>query len=262
MARFLIDNRIDNAVITSTPNMFPGLPIDNVKLLSKSLVARNESANDMTIFGNILGQYPVNCFVICGHNFKEGTNYKLETWSSPIENPTFIQHVTEVFSVTAEQAAEDILNNLYYLPIYLDTKQVGSFKLTVDSGTVNNDNFQIYRLFCGEYIEPEIQVDINNSIHWKDNTRQYRTDAGTLRSDIISTSKVMEFSIGAMREADRIDIQRLLSTVGLRHEFFIDLFPEGTERMDYKGVVKLTRIPKYLEFADNIYSSRYIVEEI
>ena len=50
-----------------------------------------------------------------------------------------------------------------------------------------------------------------------------------------------------------------------RDDFFISLFPNScnkTRELDYSGIVKLTKIPKYTEYAQNYYSAKYIVEEI
>lgn len=119
----------------------------------------------------------------------------------------------------------------------------------------------------GKYISTKLNISKNHSISWKENTQQYRTDSGTLRSDIFSPRKVIEFSLDTMDESDRSLIQEDLYTVGMQKEFYIDLFPLASgnslyKKIDYRGIVKLTRVPKYTEFSNNFYKSTYIVEEV
>ena len=68
-----------------------------------------------------------------------------------------------------------------------------------------------------------------------------------------------------MTETDRTTIQNALRKVGLRKDFFISLFPEDVDNekiVDYSGIVKLTKVPRYTEYAPKYYKSKYIMEEV
>ena len=117
----------------------------------------------------------------------------------------------------------------------------------------------------GEAIDMSIGVSFGHNLYWSENSNQYRTEAGTLRTDIYIPNKIIEFSLGTIYERERSNIQRTLSSIGKRKEFFISLFPQDcipSRELDYSGIVKMTKVPKYPEFAPNLYSAKYIVEEI
>lgn len=264
MARFLIDNKIDSAYLSSNNPMYPGLPLDYVKVVSKSYVARTTTNSATIITGSLSGVYPLSAFVIFNHNFTEGVEYKLDLFST---NDTGLppDYTTGTLSVGSLEAITGDIHELNSLPIYFPEILIKTFQLTLINSIANPISyFQIYRLFTGNYIEPEIGVSLNSNIYWQTKTKQYRTDAGTLRSDVISPSKTIEFRISPTNETDRVELQRTLSSIGKRTEFFIDLFHgcSGQKPIDYRGLVKLKRVPKFTEFAENYYRSNYIVEEV
>lgn len=268
MARFLIDNKIDTSFIEAIPPMLPGLPIANVKLLSKSLVARSVNNSTLVIRGVLPGDVPISSLVFGGHNFVQGTGYQLQLFDVPLYNPADIVYDSGTLLVGPEEAAVNNSTIQHSLPLWFSEVNAVAFSITLTSAIVNPEPyFQIYRLFMGKYISTKLNISKNHSISWKENTQQYRTDSGTLRSDIFSPRKVIEFSLDTMDESDRSLIQEDLYTVGMQKEFYIDLFPLASgnslyKKIDYRGIVKLTRVPKYTEFSNNFYKSTYIVEEV
>jgi len=86
-----------------------------------------------------------------------------------------------------------------------------------------------------------------------------------LRSDNSIPYRKFEFNIGTITEADRILLQHELRNAGLRRDLFISLFPEDVsleKKSDYSGIVKMTKVPKFTEFAQNYYKAKYIMEEV
>jgi hypothetical protein len=153
------------------------------------------------------------------------------------------------------------------LVTWISTAQtnIRGFKIELYKADSNINYFEIGRLFVGEYIQPTYNIGYGHSLSWEESTKQYRTDAGTLRSDISIPYRKFEFNIGTITEDDRILLQQELRNAGLRKDIFISLFPEDItldKKIDYSGIVKLTKVPKFTEFTQNYYKSKYVMEEI
>lgn len=273
--RFLINNKIDNATLTTNSNIVSTLPIDNVKETSRSRVVRSiNTTSAMSIYGTFPDVKKTTGFIIGNHNFTEGVSYELILYYSPDWSGSPIPYANDGSrTVTAEESAVNTDEFLYNLPIWVYDENnpdvilyPGSFTLNITVGSSSNmDFFQFGRIFMGEAIETAVGVSLGHSIYWKETTNQFRTEDGTLRSDIITPSKVLAFSLDTINDSDRQNLQRSFAQVGMREDFFVSLFPgscTSNKELDYSGIVKLTKIPKYSEFAQNFYKSKYVVEEI
>lgn len=123
----------------------------------------------------------------------------------------------------------------------------------------------IGRLIIGNYIEPENNLSYNHKLSWEEDSKQYRTEGYTLRSDISVPYRRMEFSLDALPAEDKYRLTEEFRSIGLRKDFYINLFPncpcEDKDR-DYSGIVKLTKIPTISEYAPEIYRSKYVMEEV
>jgi hypothetical protein len=267
--RFLTNNYIDicafsdNSDFNTVTTWHTELPLDNVKKLSKSYVARSVDSNAKSIYGLFSEEISLNCFIICGHNFLEGVTCNLSLYSDRFTTLVKSINITIDSSYQYDSSSLSMTN----LPIWITPTQnnIFSFKLTLTKNSAPINYFQIYRMFAGEYNQFSVGAALGNSRYFKDTTEQYRTDAGTLRSDYTVPSKIIEFDISAIKESERSDLSRALAYVGKRKEFFISTFAESCNTkkdIDFSGVVKLTKVPKYIEFANNIYNSKIQVEEV
>ena len=264
--KFLLNNLIQDSVL-SCADLYPTLGIENTKYSSKSQVARSTVNNTIIITGTLNVVSVSSGFVIGNHNFKTGTKYRLQVYSQGLGNLEYDTQVNGVdLEVSAEESADSPDTIQYNLAIwYPEVAGTSGFKLTIIDDSAINDYFQIGRLFMGKVIGTEIGASYGHNIYWRENTKQYRTEAGTLRSDIVSPSKTIDFSLNTVYENERSEIQRAFSTVGKQKDFFISLFPldcSDIQIADYSGIVKMTKTPKYTEFAPSFYAAKYTVEEI
>jgi len=143
--------------------------------------------------------------------------------------------------------------------------QIRGFKIELFAAGGTISYFEIGRLFIGKYIQPTYNIGYGHSLTWQESTKQYRTDAGSLRSDISIPFRKFEFNLGTITESDRVLLQHELRNVGLRKDLFVSLFPEdasNNKKLDYSGIVKMTKVPKFTEFAQNYYKAKYIMEEV
>lgn len=262
MARFLLSNAVDSATLTTNQLIFDGLPLENVKKLSKSLVMRTQTNAQLTINGLFAGRQQISSFIIAGHNFIPTVTYQLILYSVPTDDPNYIVYNSGVLNVTEEQYG--VGERINYISLWFEEYTTLFFKLIINKNGTSIPYFQIYRLFAGNYVETDINIDLDNSIFWNEDTNQYRTDFGTLRSDISYPYKTIDFNFSTMLESERERIQLELAKVGMRKEFYLDIFPTSTTQkgVDYRGIFKLKKVPKFSEYAQNIYRSDYTVEEV
>jgi hypothetical protein len=265
--RFLLNNYIDTSNLNSIPSAYPNLPIENVKYLSKSLVCRVFVAqnNSVEISGVLADIKDINCIVFAGHNFEANTEVEITYYSDRPQTSIITTLNPLIYLVPSAFAVTD--NKMSCFPIWLDymVNGVQSFKIKITNVSTTSDYLQIYRLFMGEYIESTIGAFINNNWYYKDTSNQYRTEAGTLKTDYIKPHKVIEFDLGIINESERSKLSRNIARVGMQKEFYISIFKnscQNSKELDYSGVVKLTKIPSYTEFANRFYNSKLIVEEV
>lgn len=300
--RMVTDNYIDTSILSATPTLSTTLNQENLKNVSRAKVTRSTSASIQEISGIFNEEKTVSSIIIGRHNFPEGTLYRAILYSDNAYTTSIYD--TGNLVISADELGSDLwtwgdflwgatawgadrqieafapkANLAHWLPSEV---QARSFKLIIDvpvsSGglfpmnktyypiyTGTNTHFEIGRLIIGKYIEPTYNTSYGHNISWVEDTKQYRTDAGTLRSDISLPNRRFEFDIGTMTEIDRTLIQNALRRVGLRKDIFISLFPEDpdvTKQIDYSGIVKLVKVPTYTEYAPKYYKSKYIMEEV
>ena len=269
--RFLLENLIDTSTLsTGVGEVRTLLGLENLKQSSRSLVMRSKNisaGSTLIIYGILADPSTIDSFIIGDHNFNANTSYRLDLYSDTIYNSPAAGYTPNNLIISPDFAATDIDSFKYNIPIWFDeVSGIQSFKLTLTAPPSAPMNyFQIGRLFMGNAISTSIGTSFGHNLYWRENTLQYRTEAGTLRSGYITANKVIEFSLNTIYEYERSQLQRALAQTGKKEDFFISLFPESCDDnyiKDYSGIVRMTKIPKYAEFAPSFYSSKYIVEEI
>ena len=156
-----------------------------------------------------------------------------------------------------------VVGNLSYPTITCD--MVGFGGGTGPAAESGMPYYEVCRLYLGPYLEPAYNLSAGHGVSWSENTTQYRTTSGTLRSDIVTTNKAFQFSLVTIPESDRVVLHKQLITKGLSEDFYISMFPEdtnSTKEIDYSGMVKLTKMPKYTNYINSYYKSNFVMEEV
>lgn len=271
------------------------LPITNIQEESRSKIFRSSNITGTESNFEIYGVMPISrnnsAMIIGSHNFTSGVKYRLRLFSTitPDNSPTYDSGELTITAATAgsilhtwsnsdtwgsfawgsEVLPDDIFepgNNLIlWMPTEIATASK-SFLLTIDIGTSSGQNtFDIGRLIIGPYFEVTYNFSYGHSLEWSENTKQYRTESGSLRSDFSSPYRKFDFSLNTINESDRAELQDSLRLVGLRRDFFLSMFPDCgdiTKEKDYSAIVKLVKTPKFTEFQQNYYKAKYQMEEV
>lgn len=301
--RIVAENYIDNSVLTATPAFKTNLPVDNLKNSSRAKLGRTTDISSQEISGVFDSLKTVSAIVLGRHNLDIGAKVTIELFSDTTLTTSL--YTSGTITIDSSTAGKDLwlwgdfiwgsiawgadkqidafspkANLVHWITTPIEYVQ--GFKITIlptgttgpglalrnkwfNFWTAGTDYFEFGRLIIGEYIEPTYNTSYGHSISWEEDTKQFRTDAGTLRSDISLPNRRLEFDIGTMTENDRTTIQNALRLVGKRKDFYISIFPEDADSSkitDYSGIVKLVKTPRYTEYAHNYYKSKYILEEV
>lgn len=260
--RFIFDNYVDSSTLSASPAMVATLPSSNLASPFRSKVARSTSTGyqqitctfsttGLSVSGIILGRV----------NFKTNVTYRIKLYGGAgllhDSGNLTTANITN-YGTTGNETA----TNIAY---WIETPVSSVAYVTIDiSGGSGMSYYEIGRLIIGEYIEPTYNLSYNHELSWEENTKQYRTISGSLRSDVALPYRQFSFDIGTIKEEDRELLQDGMKLVGLRKDFFFSIFPNDTtikKLEDYAFIGKLVRIPSYGEIQHNYYKTKCIIEE-
>ena len=87
--RFIINNYIDNTILSAVPTMDVNLPVDNVKESSRSKVTRSVDNSNQEIKGYFNAAKDVSAIVIGRHNFTLDMQYKISLYNNTSIDTSF-----------------------------------------------------------------------------------------------------------------------------------------------------------------------------
>lgn len=140
-------------------------------------------------------------------------------------------------------------------------------KIVIDILDVNNlqGYLEASRLVIGEYFTPTHDAQIGASISFEDTGKNFRNDAGNLKSDIGTRNKVIDFNLSALLELDRKAAWKIVSYCGTSYPVFISLYPEHSDKdLEQAHTVygKFSNVTKIASKAYGVYEAPMTVEGI
>lgn len=281
--RVIAENFTDKSILTSD---IENSNVKNLKYYSRSstfnTTAFNDSLPTQSIFMRLNGSEAVSAVILGRHDFPTGLEFQIFFYSDYEFNDEIDR--SDLLIIGEEEAGSDIIpwedflwgtvvwaedslsedlvlksNYVYWLD---STIVIRSMKIVIH---ITDRDVEIGRLIVGKHIEPTYTISYGHNIEWIENTKQFRKNGNTLRSNIATPSRKLTFDLKTINETDRILLQKAFRHVGLRKDLFISLFPNDIDKNKiklYSGIVKLTKIPSILEYAPMYYNSKYEVEEV
>lgn len=275
--RFTLNNLVDIASTITATNEVATLPIENVQDMSRGKIFRT-TGTTTTITITFPTTYTVSAVSLGNHNFTAGTNIDIDFFNGTAGSGSNLGGTTSTYVVSAEEAAEtddaityaDIKNINWYKEnatthVLEPIAGARSVTIAIAQGAGLNTTFDVGRIIIGDAVEATYNISYGHYLSFEEPTIQYRTDSGSLRSDMALPYKKLEFNMNTLSETDRQVLQRGFADVGKRRDFTVSVFPcDDTEekKTDYSGIVKLTRIPRFQEFQHNWYKAKYVMEEV
>jgi len=297
--RIVAENYSDEGTLTGTPTF--ATSINNMQTQSRAKISRSNITNWAPTYNQEIelvlpGIKTVSAIVLGNHNFSVGMIIKfvlydtddtiiynsgdieitseyaensVSSWGSFLWGPVgwganalatdYNQQANYVHWTLTDNIIDTPITDDIYYPVF------SAFTLKIFCTLSDTKQLDIGRLIVGDYLEPRYNLGFNHSIEWLEESNQYRTEGYTLRSDVYLPVKKLSFSINNIDAADRTSLTEGLRYVGLRNDFYINLFPDSEsfdKELEYSGIMKLTKVPTMSEYALNIYKSKYVMEEV
>ena len=139
------------------------------------------------------------------------------------------------------------------------------FELIITDTANTSGYIEAGRLVAGSYFSP--QNDAEMGLDWdnEDRTKNERTDAGELRSDIGTQNACIKFSLENMTPSDRAQVMNIMKNCAKFRPIFVSLFPDDadpTKEQQYQiyGKFKDTLAIGHSNW--NLFSSSITIEEM
>ena len=139
---------------------------------------------------------------------------------------------------------------------------ITNWKLEIEfTGTTS---LVIDRIFLGNYFESTFNISHGHTMAFQDSTKQYRTDGGSLRTDLKHRYKQIKAAFSVISAEQRIILAEHFARAGLHKDFLISLYPKNDLtrlEVDYTTVGKFKRVPIMVELIGGYYKGNIDVEE-
>lgn len=256
--RLIYDNAADRATLAASPALVSTLPVTNLQDPSRSRPARTTSTATQVITGGWSVLEMVGSMALSRHNLSSGATLQLELFSGAGLTGSLLFDSGEALAVSAFGWGEfgwgmtgwggsvfdswpDRFSNLYFTAVL-----ARSFRLTIKDASNAAGYLQMGRLFLGPYFEPVSNMSYGLTCGPQEDSRQTRTDGGTLRTDPQGSYRHWSFDLDWVEPAERATLTEILRLKGKRTDMFINCFPGagGVQERDHAGAVKLTQLPQ------------------
>lgn len=121
------------------------------------------------------------------------------------------------------------------------------------------------RLVAGEYFSPFYNAAYGGSVCLEDMSRNTRTDAGNLRTDVGTRHKKLSIDMSAIVESDRATMAKVVNYAGTSTPVFLSLHPENTDKnleQAYTIYGKFTEVSAITSRDYRVYSAPIEIEGI
>lgn len=277
--RFVMDNAADDATLSDgNSNILASLPEQNLQKSQRTKVVRTSNTSDLII--NIswggLAKF-VSSTALMRHNLTSDSTWRVQLYADDNQSGAVEYDSGVVDAIPAKSLGDldwgvDPLgasvfdgwdDGNRFTTIWFTQVTAKSARITVsDSG--NADGYlQASRLIMGISSEPIINVDFGLTSSWQEQTKQVRSEGGSLRSDTKPQYRTFDMTMGNLSPGERSGFFENVRTVGLTQDFLVSVFPTlgGAQERDYTMQCKLTRMPTFSYWAHDLHKVTFNVAE-
>ena len=273
----------DTATLSSSPACVTNAPISNLQVGLRAKVARIATTGPWTISGTYPLAKTVSAVSVYKHNFTSIATMTLKLYyDSAMTVQTGGDYVATLggvalqFGLAFQPAGWGNGGIVYgantfeswpasyftlWLPAQIDA--VMGFKIIIaDSGA--SSYLEAGRIYMGNYWSPAVNASYGAKMGWKEQSKQFRTDGGSLRTEGYNPFRSFALAFETLTGSERTDILNTFRRLGLRKDFFISVFPAagGDLEKDYTAAVKFTAMPDIATpYYDN-YTTDIQLEEV
>ncbi len=257
--RIIFPNVADDATLTCSPAEVVALPVANLQDQTRGKLWRSNSViSAQHILGDLSGYQNCSALALVRHNMTATGTYRLRLYDQVGQAGTLLYDSGSVtlggtilgwgaFEWGADPWGSASLQDwpVPYFVIWFATVNALSFDLEL-TDTANPDGYlQAARLVIGHYFEPESNAGAGLEMAWMEQSKQVRTEGGTLRTDEREPYRRFGLTLPRLTATERTTLLDRLRRAGLRNDLFLSCAPEMDDDLerDYTGLVKLTATP-------------------
>jgi len=258
--RFIVDNFSDSCTLSATPAVVGTMPVTNLQTTARGRKMRTTNLTSQDIKGTSSFGRPVQACVLYNTTLSSNSTVRFRLYSDSAW--TTLIYDSGVINVFTINDLGSYGNNWGFVPlgasvfhgwgnpyvaIWMPAQLTGSsFTLTVTDVGNPNGYWDASRLVVGPILSPLNNIEYGFAWKWEDNSSQYRTGGGSLRTDIApeGSFRTAKFSLDRSTEQDRAAFFEFQRTVGKRKDFFVSVLPDvgGTNERDFSMMAKNTAI--------------------
>ena len=274
--RILVQNDADSAVLSAAPALVATLPVTNLQETSRYLVARSTSTASQDVLGEWTANRCLSCCTLWRHNLTATGTIRLQLYSGAAQSGTVLYDSGAVVAQPIKALGD---MDLVYDPLatsvftgwdwafttlWFDALWCRSFRLTLADAGNPAGYFQAARLMLGRHLEPLNNMSYGVEMGWDENTKQTRTDGGSLRSQSTESFRRLKFSLDYLDDGNRARLVELTRVLGMRLDFFVSCYPgaNGAKERDHAMVAKFSAIPSLVHPIFDYHAAQFQLEEM
>jgi len=258
--RFVADNFSDICTLSANPAVVGTMPVTNLQTTARGRKMRTTNLITQDIKGTSNIGKPIQACVLYNTTLSSNSTIRFRLYSDTAW--TTLIYDSGVINVFNIQSLGSYGSNWGVLPLgssvfagwgnpyvvhYMPSQLVGSsFILTVTDVGNPAGYWDASRLVVGPILTPTTNIEYGFSFKWEDNSTQYRTGGGSLRTDIApeGSFRVAKLSLDRATAQDRIAFFEFQRTIGKRKDFFVNVMPMsgGETERDFSIMAKNSEI--------------------
>ena len=275
--RIIFPNIADDATLSCSPAEVAALPVTNLQDQTRGKVWRSNGViSAQHIYGDLAGYQNCSALALVRHNLTATGTYRLRLYDQTGQAGTLLYDSGTVtlggtilgwgaFDWGTDPWGAGSLQDwpVPYFVVWFDTVNALSFDLQLDD-TANPDGYlEASRLVLGHYFEPEVNAGAGLEMAWMEQSKQSRTEGGTLRTDERDPYRRFALHLPRLTAAERTTLLDRLRRAGLRNDIFLSCAPQMDSDLerDYTGLVKLTSTPGMVADLPGNFKTELIFEE-
>ena len=276
--RFIFPNVADDATLTCSPAAASTLPVTNLQTQTRGELWRSNSViSAQHIYGDLSGYQTVSAMALVRHNLTATATYRLRLYDQTAQSGTLLYDSGTVtlggtllgwgsfdWGVDPWGSASLADWPVPYLVAWFDPVLALSFDLQLDDTASADGYLEAARLVLGGYVEPTYNMSYGLDMSWREQSKQTRTEGGTLRTDEREPYRRFSFALDHLSVSERATLMDRFRRAGLRNDLFLSCFPEDTDadrERDYSGLVKLVETPSMQANLPTNYRTQLVFEE-
>lgn len=274
--RLITQNAADAAALSAVPAAAATLPVTNLQDQTRERVWRSTSNADQTIKGDFPGLTYISAMALMRHNLTPNATLRLKLFDGFGQTGTVLYDSGDVTIGQDKGYGNNVYgidpyggSNLFtgwafaFTTLWFATQYAQSFSLVMSDAANPDGYLQASRLVLGTYFEPAWNMSYGIKLSWVEDSKQSRTDGGSLRTDGTDPYRRWSYSLAALSDAERSQLLEVIRKNGLRKDMFLSCFPEagGTKERDYAGLAKAVQIPELNHSAPLNFETELVMEE-